>query len=131
MYIDHSADFLMQLYKKQKKGEEMKVPIDQISNPTYVLDLCELLERAIDSNISGTFISTGDEVFSRYEFALKICEYMEWNKEVVIPVETKLLGQVAQRPLNNSTCNTRVKKSFNFEFNSLEKSLKELKSQFI
>ncbi len=124
-------NFLMQLYRNQKEGKEMKIPMDQISNPTYVLDLCDLIKKTIESDRYGTFISTGDEIFNRFDLALKICECMDWNKDLLIPVETKSLGQVAKRPLNNSTCNTRVKKSFDFEFHGLEENLKALKSRFV
>ncbi|TAN34181.1 SDR family oxidoreductase [Patescibacteria group bacterium] len=117
---DNGMNFFMQLYRKQKEGREMRVPLDQISNPTYVMDFCRLLKKTLSAALNGTFLATGNESMSRYDFAVKICQFMGWNKDLIIPVETKLLGQVARRPLLNSTNSKAAQETFQFQFNSLE-----------
>ena len=107
----------------------MLAPTDQISNPTFVLDLCGLIKKMLNSDVAGKFIATGNEALSRYDFAVKICDYMRWNKNLIIPVETKSLGQIAKRPFNNSTHNKKATESFDFVFSPLKKNLELIKSQ--
>lgn len=115
-------NFFMQLFRNQKEKKEMKVPVDQVNNPTYVGDLCELIVKIIKTpgKKYGAFISTGPESISRYEFGLQLCDYMGWDKNLIIPTETKYLGQNAKRPFNNSTNSKKICKQFSFKFVSLK-----------
>jgi dTDP-4-dehydrorhamnose reductase len=114
-------NFFMQLYRNQKEKKEMKIPIDQMSNPTYINDLCELIVKILKSpGIYGTFIATGPESMSRYELGLKLCNYMGWDKKFILPVETKNFGQHAKRPINNSTSSKKICKQFLFKFTNLK-----------
>ena len=123
-------NFFMQLFRNQKEKKEMKIPIDQVNNPTHVGDLCELIIKIIKTpGKYGTFVSTGPESMNRYEFGLRLCEYMDWDKTLLKPVETKLFGQIAKRPLNNSTSSGKVCKLFGITFNDLKKNLKIIKNQ--
>ncbi len=122
-------NFFMQLYRKHVVKQQMNVPIDQVSNPTYVHDLSRLIKHVLDQpEKSGIFNTTGNESMSRYEFGTKICEYMEWDKSLLVPVETQHLGQLAKRPLHNSTSNTFTSETFDFQFSTLEESFEDIKN---
>jgi dTDP-4-dehydrorhamnose reductase len=124
-------NFFMQLYRNIKDGKTMRVVTDQISNPTFVLDLCRLIKKAIMSNVVGKFVSTGNEIFGRYDFAVKICEFFGWDKNLLVPVDTVSLGQVAKRPLNCSTINKLAVEKFDFNFNNLEHNLEIIRGQIV
>ncbi len=128
---NRGMNFFMQLYRKHATGEKMEIPVDQISNPTYVMDLCRLIKKILNSNENGTFVATGDQAMSRYDFATKICDIMGWDTDFIRPVETKSLGQIAKRPLNDSTCNFLVKEKFDFAFGSIEDNLQEIKQSIL
>lgn len=123
-------NFFMQLFRKQKDRQEMKVPADQINNPTYVKDLCGLIIKILKTpGKYGVFVTTGPEIMGRHDFGSRICDYMGWNKELLKPVKTSEFGQVAKRPLNNSTSSEKVCRLFDFNFNSLEKNLEDIKNE--
>ena len=124
-------NFFMQLYRNQKNGKVMNVPTDQFSNPVSVVDLCLLIKKILnsDAGILGKFMATGNETFSRYEFALNICDYMGWDSALINPVTTDFLKQVAKRPLNNSTMNNLVQEKFDFHFNNLKENIKIINNQ--
>lgn len=125
-------NFFMQLYRNQMNGKEMRVPTDQISNPTFVLDLCNLIKKIIGtSNFSGKYIATGKESLNRYEFGAKICDYFGWNKELLVPLQTAELRQVAKRPLNNSTISKKVCRDFDFKFNDFNENFSLIKKQIV
>ena len=126
----NGMNFFMQLYRSWLAEKEMRVPADQISNPIYVADLCNLIEKIIRTeDSSGKYNATGPESFNRYDFAVKICEYFNWDKSVLIPLKTADLGQVARRPLNNSTISDKVSERFGFRFKTLECNLSFIKEQ--
>ena len=121
-------NFLMQLYRNRMNKKAMKVLNDQISNPTFVTDLCRLILKIIEApDLNGKYNATGPESMSRYDFALRICEYMSWDKNLLIPVKTANLEQVAGRPLNNSTVSKKTCELFGFHFNDLDYNLKSIK----
>jgi len=120
-------NFFMQLFQNQKEKKLMKVPIDQYSNPTYVNLLVEIIYKSILKNLTGTFIATGPETINRYDFGLKISNVLDFDKKLILPVKTKDLGQIAQRPLNCGTCSSKIKKALKMRFPSLEESLINLK----
>jgi len=125
---EDGMNFFMQLYRNVKEGRRMNVPVDQISNPTSVIDFAHVLQKIVEQeDVSGTFVTTGSESFSRYAFAQKIARAMSWSTDILQPVETKDLGQVAVRPLNNSTNNALVCDTFGVSFRSLEENLQDIK----
>ncbi|MDD2757956.1 MAG: SDR family oxidoreductase [Patescibacteria group bacterium] len=124
-------NFFMQLYRNMKDGKAMRIMTDQISNPTFVLDLCRLIKKAIASDVVGKFVATGNEIFGRYDFAVKICDYFGWDKNLLVPVGTKSLGQIAKRPMNCSTINKLAVEKFDFNFNNLEHNLAIIRGQMV
>ncbi len=121
-------NFFMQLFNDQMGKKDKKIPTDQINNPTYVKDLCELIKKIIQRpDISGLFLTTGSESMSRYEFAERICEQMGWDKKILKPTKTEYLGQIAKRPLNNSTDSKKICDLLGYKFDSLEENLKKIK----
>ncbi|MBN2251904.1 MAG: SDR family oxidoreductase [Candidatus Altiarchaeota archaeon] len=122
-------NFFMQLLDRQNKREPMKVPCDQISNPTYVHLLMEIIERSINKDLKGLYLATGPEPIGRYDFALKIADYMDYDKSLLEKVSTPELKQDAERPLNCSTNPEKLQHDLAFRFPSLDDSLDHLKKE--
>lgn len=95
-----SKNFVMQFIKNLSENKTMKIPNDQISSPTYCPNLAEMIKESCDKNISGIFNMVGSDVIDRYKFALKAAEILSLNQKLLLPIETKTLGQIAKRPLN-------------------------------
>lgn len=121
-------NFFMQLFKNQKEGKSMKVPVDQYSNPTYINLLIEIIYRSILKDLTGLFVATGPETMNRYDFAVKICEIFDWDKNLLTKVYTRELGQAAKRPLNCGTSSSKIEKALEMNFPSLDENLRDLKS---
>ena len=105
----------------------MKVPIDQVSNPTFVDELGYLILKCLDLGVGGVYLATGPESVSRYDYAVKISEVFGLNKNLIKPVKTQDLNQVAKRPLNNSTHPYLIQKITGFSFRNIFDSLAYLK----
>ncbi|AND85380.1 sugar nucleotide-binding protein [Clostridium tyrobutyricum] len=95
-----SKNFIMQLIKNLNENKIMKVPVDQISSPTYCPNLASMIKESCDNNLCGVFNIVGKDVMNRYEFAVKSAEVLNLDKNLLVPVKTENLGQIAKRPLN-------------------------------
>lgn len=95
-----SKNFIMQLIRNLSQGKTMRVPLDQIGNPTYAPNLAEMTKEVVDKNINGVINLAGSEIYNRYSFAQKATEHFGLDSSLLIPLETKYLGQDARRPLN-------------------------------
>ena len=92
-------NFICRLLRTLSEGQELRVPMDQISNPTYAPDLAEASLRLICSGATGLYHVVGSDRVSRYEFALAAVDVFGLDPDLVIPVTTEELGQRAHRPL--------------------------------
>lgn len=95
-----SKNFIMQLIKTLGENKTMKVPVDQVSSPTYCPNLAQMIKESCDKNLIGIYNMAGNEVMDRYTFARKAATIFGLNPDLIAPVETRALGQVAKRPLN-------------------------------
>jgi dTDP-4-dehydrorhamnose reductase len=75
------------------------VPADQISTPTYNLDLAAAVVALAESGAQGVFHVAGPDVVSRLEFARRAAVVMGLDPANLSGVSTAELAQVAARPL--------------------------------
>ena len=92
-------NFLYTLQRLLSSGHGMKVPSDQISTPTYNVDLVNASAALVESGQSGIFHVCGPELLSRHEFALLAASVLGLDASLITPVSTAELNQQAPRPL--------------------------------
>lgn len=126
-----SKNFIMQLIQNLGNNNSMKVPIDQISSPTYCPNLAIMIKECVGRNITGKLNIVGNEIIDRYRFAVKAAEVLGLRKELIIPVKTDILGQVAKRPLNAGLKPDKALSLLDFKPTNIEDSLKEVKEFYI
>lgn len=121
--MNDEKNFLGQMIKT---NANMKVPEDQISNPTDVNLLVKYVEGVIDKDVRGTFVATGIETASRYEFAKKIKSIFGLTGKI-IPVKTSDLKQDAKRPLNCGSISYKLRDLLEINAKCLDDSLRAMK----
>jgi dTDP-4-dehydrorhamnose reductase len=92
-------NFIYRLLKTLPQGQAVRVPIDQVANPTYAPNLAAATVELVKAGANGVFNLVGCERISRYEFAREAARVFGLNPELVQPVLTAELGQPAARPL--------------------------------
>jgi dTDP-4-dehydrorhamnose reductase len=102
-------NFVYQLLRRLRAGEPMRVPADQISSPTYNVDLAAASVELVERDLAGTWNVVGDAVMDRHAFALLACEVFDLDAALVDPVSTADLGQRARRPLRAGLTIDRVR----------------------
>jgi dTDP-4-dehydrorhamnose reductase len=92
-------NFVYQLMRNCRSGQGMRVPADQISSPTYNVDLAAASVELCERGLTGVYHLAGDGLLDRYAFALLACRVFDLDPTHIAPVETRALGQKAPRPL--------------------------------
>jgi dTDP-4-dehydrorhamnose reductase len=121
--------FALWLIKKLKNGEEVKAVIDQYNNPTLVDSLAEMLLTLCEKDKVGLFHITGRTNLSRYEFSIKIAEKFGLNKELIKPITTPELNQIAPRPRKVALDVSKVERATKVKTLTIDEALDNLKQQ--
>jgi dTDP-4-dehydrorhamnose reductase len=95
----NGRNFLYSLRKGLAGTKPFRVPSDQISTPTYNLDLAAAVVTLAESRTQGVFHVAGPDVVSRLEFARRAAAVMELDPANLSGVSTAELAQIAARPL--------------------------------
>ena len=106
----NGKNFIKTMLSVGKSHEEVRVVNDQIGNPTYTLDLAELLVDMICTEKYGNYHATNEgDYISWYDFTKEI--YRQAGlKTKVIPVSTEEYGlSKAKRPKNSRLDKTKLK----------------------
>ena len=92
-------NYLYSLMRNLATGTRMRVPEDQVSTPTYNLDLIAAAIGLVECGASGIFHVCGPELLGRLEFAEAIATRLGLDASLLEGVTTAELGQRAPRPL--------------------------------
>jgi len=94
-----AKNFLYGLRRALRSGQPFRVANDQVSTPTYNVDLVKAVISLVNVGEKGIFHVCGPERFSRLDFALQAARLMGFDTGGIIGTPTALLGQRAPRPL--------------------------------
>jgi dTDP-4-dehydrorhamnose reductase len=92
-------NFVLSTIAKLKRGEEVRVPIDQVGTPTYANNIAEALVDLVRGRQIGVFNVVGPELMDRYTFAKLVAETFGLSEALLIPTRTADIRQIASRPL--------------------------------
>ena len=92
-------NFVYQMLRRARAGEPIRVPNDQVSSPTYNVDLAAATVELIERDFRGVMHVAGPAILDRDAFALEVCAVFGLDPGLLRPVATAALGQRARRPL--------------------------------
>ena len=101
-------NFVQRLITNLQNGQSMRVPDDQIGNPTYAPELAQAVVELVEQDLNGVFHVVGPERTSRFEFACEAAKCFGLDVHLLKPVTTSELGQKAARPLNAGMVTDKV-----------------------
>ena len=123
--------FATWLISKLRNGEEVKVVTDQESNPTFVDSLAELVLSLCEKDEKGIFHVAGKDCLSRYEFSLQIAESFGFDKDMIVPVSSSELGQMAKRPKRVNLGIGKVKKATGMNILGIKEGIDMFRKQIV
>ncbi len=125
-----SLNFVMQVIKRLKAGEAMRVPNDQYGSPTLADNLAEGISALIKMGKTGIYNISGSDFMDRYSFALLIADMFDLDKRLITPIDTPSLGQKAKRPLKAGLVVEKIEKETGVKMSGAREGLDFVKERF-
>ena len=94
-------------YTKLNAHQQIEVPINHFTTPTYVEDLVDCLIQLIQQKRQGIYHTAGPESISRYDFAIQLAEIFGFDTSLVKGVP--LVSKRAIRPPNTSLSTEKLR----------------------
>ena len=120
------ASFLNWVVNSLKQKIPIKVVNDQINNPTWTESMAKTIISCIEGHINGIYHWGDAEFLSRYEFALKIARIYKLDTNLISPILTKELNQIAPRPLNSGLKSDKLLKVLDIYQPSINECIKKI-----
>jgi len=121
-------NFVQWLISKLSRNEEVNIITDELSTPIISDDFANSILHLILKNKIGLFHSAPNIQISRYDFSLKLANYLKLDTDLINPTTTQNLGRSVQTALNKCLSSDRLK-STDFNFMTLNQSFNLLRQQ--
>jgi len=123
-----NSKFFNFIFNNLKEGKKIDVYDDIFFSPTLVDNISTAVYKILEKSLNGIFHISGPDCISKYEFAQKIADAFDFDKDLIHPTSIKGIKSKMKYPqktcLDSSFTSTKIKQ----EFYSIEKSLKYIKN---
>ena len=120
------ASFLNWVVQSLNAKTSIEVVDDQINNPTWTQSMAKIIGLCIDKKVSGVYHWGDAEFVSRYKFAKMIAKKYTLETNLINPISTEKLGQVAPRPLNSGLISNKLMSALNIKQPSINDCLSKI-----
>lgn len=93
-----SRNFALRVVSELSAGRSLKVPLDQIGNPTVASNLAACTIELAQKGKVGIYNVAGRTIMPRSEFAYLVCRKFQLEDRLIQPVASEELQQKARRP---------------------------------
>jgi len=121
-------NFSQWLIKKLQNNENVKIITDEFSSPIISEDFARSILHLIKNNCSGIFHSAPSIDISRYDFSIKLANYLNLDSRLIEPVKISELGRNVKTGNNKSLDSSKLELT-GFKFLNLDESFELLKNQ--
>ncbi len=122
-------DFVKWVVTSLRNNEVIRIVVDQFNNPTYLDDLVYGISKIVDLKKEGIYNLAGEEILSRFEFAEKIADYFKLNHNLIKPITTAELNQLAKRPLKSGLIILKAQTELNYKPRTIEETFNLMKKE--
>jgi dTDP-4-dehydrorhamnose reductase len=122
-------DFVRWVINSLSKNENIRIVKDQINNPTFIDDLVQGINKIIEFRKTGVYNIGGKEFLSRFDFTLRIAEYFNLDKKLILPITTDELRQPARRPLKSGLLILKAETELGYKPHTISESLAAMKKE--
>jgi dTDP-4-dehydrorhamnose reductase len=123
------VNFALWVLKSLKKGEKVRVLVDQWNSPTLNTNLAFMTLEIIERRLTGTFHLSGGTRISRYDFAQMIARTFNIDGSLIIPAKSEEFSWVAPRPRDSSLSTAKAKQMLVNKPLTIEHALEEMKQE--
>lgn len=124
-------NFSQWLIQNLKDCKDVKIITDETSSPILNDDFGRSIIHLINGEFKGLYHSSPPIQISRFDFSVKIANYLEFDEKLIHPISNKELGRNVVTGRNKSLNSDKICKETGFTFLTLDESLKKLKKQYL
>lgn len=122
-------DYVRWVIDSLRGNKEIRIVTDQINNPTFIDDLVQGIYRIIEQKKQGIYNIGGLEFLSRFDFTIKIADFFKLDKELVKPIKTCDLNQLAPRPLNSGLITLKAETQLGYKPHTIKDTFVQMKKE--
>ena len=122
-------DFINWIIENLENEEEMSIIDGQWSNPTFSSDLAWASLKAFEEKRFGIYNIAGSDYLSRYDIAMKICDILKYDKDLIKKIESSELIQKAKRPEKGGLLTLKAESVFGIGMSGLSAGILQMKFQ--
>lgn len=124
-------NFVTWMIDMLKNRKLITIVDDQYGSPTLADNLAKIIYALLKSNKSGLYNVAGSDIINRYEFALKIAEVFNFDKNLIKRTTSEELNQKAPRPKMAGLKVDKIKKELGVAPLGVQAGLEKLRQQMI
>lgn len=116
-------NFISRLIELAKSGDEaeMNFPSDQYATPVNAYDVARAIKMLLQEELTGIYNIAGTDYVNRYQLAEMVLKHFPGHNISTRPIETKVLNQKAERPLNGGLLSAKLLSRFpDFKFSNVD-----------
>jgi len=107
--------FLHWVKNNLEQQEKIRVVSDQLRTPTFVLDICESIEKIITRRQQGTYNIAGKDLLSPYQMAIAVAEFLKLDATSIEEVTSDTFKEPVQRAKHSGLKIERARKILGYE----------------
>lgn len=116
-------NFATWLVEEVRRGKAVRIVEDQIASPTLAEDLAGAILSLARGAPGGLYHAAGQTALDRWSFSRRLIERLGLPVELVTPVRTADLHQIAPRPPNSSLSSDKLVRTTGYRMMSLGEAL--------
>lgn len=123
-------NFAQWLISRLNLKEKINIISDEYSSPIIAEDFARSIIHLISNKHSGIFHSAPPLSISRYDFSVKLANFLNLDSSLIIPTTIEKLGRNVPTAKNKCLDSTKIINT-NFKFITLEESFEIIKNQIL
>ena len=109
-----------------KLNKEIYLFEDAFFSPVSIRRLCKIILLLFKAKKKGIFNISSNDRISKYNFGLKVCEYFDLKKDLVIPCSIDNVKNLVLRPKDTSLNNKKITNGIGFECGYVSNNINDL-----
>lgn len=119
--------FINDTIRLLEKGKKVHLPHDFYSTPTFTDDAARVILKFIDKQRYGIYNASSKEMLSRYDIACKIADVFDFDKELIIKINSEEYHLKDHLPKKAGLISLKSETDLGIKFSSLEEGLSIMK----
>lgn len=120
---DFGNSFLWRMIKDVREGTAVAFPAEEIRSPVDAVTLSRAVLELAVSGLTGVFHLGGNTRLSRFDMARRICRFLGFSEDLVVPKRPAVATGRAPRPVDVSLNNAKATRELRTPMLSLEEGL--------